>query len=161
MSMTTILGKFTWFEKKQIRDEEHLSDEDQRWLRGWSVAPFGIGGIFYLCTRKLVDVFSAVVLGRVLSDCYDYIWPFFYIGPHQYRFGPFAALIFSSLMFFLLMLSLYYGPYFLVRHGKRLSWNRGNWKSVEELKASEKKWLSLNFLPSMVAIAIIFIFLKV
>lgn len=161
MSMTKIFGEFTWFEKKQIRDEAHLSDEDLRWLRGWSVAPFGIAGIFYLLARKLVDIFTAIILGRVLSDSYDFLKPLFYIGPHQYRFGPFVALIFSLLFFSLIMLSLYYGPYFIARHGKRLSWNRGNWNSVEELKASEKKWFTWNFLPSVVVITSIFIFLRV
>ena len=30
--------------------------------------------------------------------------------------------------------------YFGVRHGRRLSWNRGKWSSVEDLEKSEEKW---------------------
>jgi uncharacterized membrane protein (DUF441 family) len=152
---------FKWFDRKEVRGETSLSPEDLKYIKGWTISPFGWGYIFYIGLRKLPDIFTIYIITYIYAEISSEL-----LAP---LVSSAESLILSILYFlissFLVIISLY-AWFFTFRHGRRLSWNRGRstvsvrpktiqWKSVEELKKSEKKWFYFNTIPSTAFLALL------
>lgn len=143
-----------WNDRGEVRDEKSLSAADVAYLREWTMAPFGIAHIFYFASprRKLYDILAVYIAGYLFSEVSKaFIQSDIVAGP------TFLVLLYLLLILFLSGVSLY-NFYVSFRHSRRLSWNRGNWKSVDELRKSEDKWLRYNFLPSVIVSVLILFF---
>ncbi|MBI2611078.1 hypothetical protein HYW60_04060 [Candidatus Kaiserbacteria bacterium] len=160
-----LTGKdFTWFERKNIRDESSLSVDDVRWLRGWTLAPIGIANIFYLGSprRKLYDIVTVFIVTYLFFEVHDqFLRPMFINNSassiaDKYELGILAALTYFVFVAIPFTIAYFYALYFLLRHAKRLSWNRGNWASVEELRKTERKWIYFNTVPSLTLLVLLF-----
>lgn len=149
--------EFKWFERKEIRDEESLSKEDLKYIKGWTIAPLGYGNIFYIVGRKLPDVLFVFVVTYIYFEVTDRLID-------TEAMGDFSVLIFFLITLLMFGASLY-STYFVFRHGKRLSWNRGHlvysWKNifqpklqlfqtVDQLRTSERNFVRYNVIPSLV-----------
>lgn len=134
-----------WFDKGEVRQEGSLSNEDVSWMREWTFAPFGIAYIFYLGSpyRRLYDVLIVYIATYLFSEVNEA-----FLAPFLFKLSAIIALPYLFFTFFVALVSLY-SLYVSLRHGRRLSWNRGQWKSIQEFRASEDKWLKYNFLPSI------------
>jgi hypothetical protein len=135
----------TIFERKLIRDQALLSENDIKYLRRWSLSGFGVGGIFYLLLRNLYEPLAllggAAFFGKIIENNWGTV-----------LYSESVYILFRGFVWVLVLLivaSWAYGIYFQARHGRRLSWNRCTWKSIEEFKASEKKWFWFNFVASI------------
>ncbi len=154
---------FKWFERKEIKNEQSLSPQDTKWLKGWSWAPIGVASIFYIASsrRKLYDIATVLVVTYIFFELHDrIIGPLLIIDgataiPEKYPYGLWVAVIYYFLIAIPLWIASLYVLYFSLRHSRRLSWNRGDWVSVDELRKSEKKWLYFNTIPSLVFIAVV------
>ncbi|MES2668263.1 MAG: hypothetical protein V4644_01045 [Patescibacteria group bacterium] len=148
--------EFTWFERKEVRDEENLSKEDLKYVKGWTIAPLGYGNIFYIAGRKLPDILFVFVITYLYFEVTELI--------NVESMEGILALIFFLLTLFMLGIS-FYSTYFVFRHGKRLSWNRGRlvyarknilqpklqlFETVDQLRASERNFIRYNVIPSLV-----------
>lgn len=145
---------FIWFERKNIRNENSLNSKDIEYIQGRTISPFGFVGILYLVFRRLYDVITLYII--------------FYVSRKVFvDFINIKALIesnatlgaFYTVLFLLATLVGLYALIFIYRHGRRLSWNRGKWKSVEELRKSENKWFYFNTMPSIIFLVLIFGFI--
>lgn len=158
---------FIWFERKDLRDENLLDMRDIKWLRGWTIAPIGFANIFYICSsrRKLLDILVVSIITYLFFEIHEaFLYPLFVNESmtaltDKYPFGILAAAAYQFLVAIPFLIASLYTLYFVLRHGKRLAWNRGNWTSVEELRKNEKKWLYFNTLPSLTVIVLLFFFL--
>jgi|GEM_PF-4824323 len=146
---------FVWFDRKTLKDEDLLSEEDKKWLRSWTLSPLGVATIFYIAYRKLNDIATVYIGTWLYFEVHDD-----FILPHlindaatdfegKYPFGALITLFYLILIVLPLSLAGLYATYFVLRHGRRLSWNKGSWKSLHELKESEQKWFRYNFVPSL------------
>lgn len=114
-----------WFDKTEIKDKESLTGEEIAYLLKPSLATLAP---FNCILRKHFDnvlAFIILVVGYVLLNQSDDI-------------GPLSAL-------FLLLNTALLGWcfYFFTKHGRRLAWNRNQWKDIESFKKSETKWESV------------------
>lgn len=126
-----------WFDKQEIKNQNHLTAEETSYLLEPSlsvVVPFNcifrrhfdyllafimlLGGEILLSLPKEIGIISAVYL---LINTFLQIWLL----------------------------------YFFIKYGRRLAWNRNQWKDIETFKKSEKKWLNF-IIPSIVLMAIRF-----
>lgn len=154
--------EFEWFERKKVRDEENLSAEDLKYIRGWTIAPLGYGNIFYIAGRKLPDILFVYVITYIYFEVTDKLIDL-------ESMGDVSRLVFSLLTLLMFVASLY-STYFVFRHGKRLSWNRGrlvySWKNifhpkmlpfdtVEQLRISERNFIRYNVFPSLALFALL------
>ncbi len=154
---------FTWFEQKKIRNEASLSQDEIKWLRRWTLSPLGIASLIYLVSprRKLYDIATASIITSVFFDVYEkFLSPLVLNNSasnlaEKYPYGIFTALSFFFLVGLPFTVASIYIFYFTLRHGRRLSWNRGNWTTVEELKKSESRWFYFNTLPSLIIAALL------
>lgn len=114
-----------WFDKTELKDKETLTEEDIAYLLKPSLATLAP---FNCIIRKHFDnvlAFIILAVGYFLLNQSDDI-------------GILSAL-------FLLINTALIGwlLYFFTKHGRRLAWNRNQWKDVEAFKKSETKWEGL------------------
>ena len=107
-----------WFDTQEIKNKESLTPEQIEYIKKPSLTIFGP---FNIIVRKhwdfLLALFGISFLERLAED------PSF---PPLLALGLFIAGI--------------YLVYFMIVHGRRLAWNRNNYKSFEEFQRSEKAW---------------------
>lgn len=151
----------TWFERKDIKNEASLDKKDVEWLRGWTIAPLGVASIFYIFSgkRRLHDIATVHITTFLFFQVDDgFLRPMFINDmateiSEKYPHG-FLLTVGYFLIALLFSVASLYSLYFLLRHGKRLSWNRGTWKNIQELRSSEKKWFWLNTIPTLALIVL-------
>ncbi|MEJ0053548.1 MAG: hypothetical protein WDN10_02360 [bacterium] len=155
------LSSFTWFERKQVRNENQLSDNDLKYIKGWTISPFGYGYIAYISLRKLPDILIVYVITYLYfevtdklinTDGFEGIWTLF--------FGLLTLAMFLASLFAII---------FTFRHGRRLSWNRGRYvysrknilnpklqqfESVDELRKSERRYINFSVVPTFILLAV-------
>ncbi len=157
-------SNFRWFDQKTVRAESELNLEEKKYIKGWSISPFGFGYPFYIAIRKLPDIFTVYVVTYIYFEITDRIVNF-------ESLGDLATLILGLLTFIMFVVSI--AAYiFTFRHGRRLSWNRGRYiyswktilqpklesfKSVDDLKKSERRFVKYNVLPSLIFLIIVLI----
>lgn len=111
--------------KKFLRNADSLSEEQIKYLRGWSLVSFAPFGVFvfrqweFIIGMIVYSVLLAANLGTLLSTA---IW------------GLMCA--------------------YTMRHGTRYAWNRSK-KSFEEFKAKERKWNDIGFGFLIITLAMI------
>lgn len=108
-----------WFDTdlNNIKEMEKLNKEQIDYLQKPSLTIFGP---FNILVRGQWDVFFGVILFNYLAN-------------------EFTDDI--SFLFALLLLAAYIWLfYFAIIHGRRLAWNRNNWKSFDSFVESEKSW---------------------
>jgi hypothetical protein len=153
-----------WFERKEIRKEDSLSSDEVRWLRQWTFSPIGIANIFYIANprRRLYDLATVYIATYVFFEVHEtFLRPLVLDDSaasliEKYPLGMFTAAAYFILVVIPFTAASFYSVYFTLRHGRRLSWNRGGWTTIEDLVKSEKRWLYFNTLPSL-AIAILLV----
>jgi hypothetical protein len=143
-----------WFDRKEIRDVEALTQGDITYIKGWSISSFGYGNVVYLISRRVPDI----LIVTVITSLYFHVTDMF-IDPEASRTGLFL------LLDLLMSIAGIYTLFFTLRHGRRLSWNRGRYfytwsnfmdpelrqfESVEDLRTSEKKYNKYSAIPSLV-----------
>jgi len=113
-----IIG-FEWFDSNEgkIKDEKKLSSEQINYVKEPSVS---ILGPFNFLVRKHWDILIVIVLLNIAS----------------------AILEESESSIFDLLVLVGYACmiYFAIKHGRRLAWNRNDWKNFEHFKKSEDAW---------------------
>jgi len=155
---------FIWFDRKELRDAQNLTSEEIKYLKGWSIAPFGFGYILYITLRFLPDILTVYVITYLYSEIDDKILSLLVTSE---TIGEPLYIGYLAISLLLWAASLY-SFYFTFRHGKRLSWNRGyyapktffkwekmQWKSVQELKDSENKFIKFSVIPSVILLLLI------
>ncbi len=146
---------FIWFDRKDLRDADSLSPQDAKWLRGWTLSPLGAASIFYIGYRKLYDIATVYIGTWLFFEVHDNVLRPLLINDmatnldEKYPMGILVTLFYFIIVALPLSLASLYSSYFTLRHARRLSWNRDDWKNVESLRKSEQKWFRYNFLPSM------------
>ncbi len=157
-----------WFDRTEVRDREKLSPEDLRYVMGWTIAPLGYGNIFYVAGRKLPDLLVVYVITLIFFQFSNRV-------VSVTNLSTIPLILFALLTLGMLALS-FYSTYFLFRHGRRLSWNRGRYTSswtklmwpktvpfetVDQLRASEKNFVKYNVIPSVVFVGLLLVLLAV
>ena len=139
------------FDFSLMRDEEQLAVHERDFIAGWSVSGFGAGGIFYLFARNLYEPLGVLAVTGFVGRFFNEHWA------HSLNDASVPTYARTALWFLVIMVSISwtYAIYFLARHGRRLSWNRCAWNSVEELRRSERVWFWCNFVASVVFLGII------
>ena len=141
-----------FLENKIIRDSSSLSKLDIDFVQSWSISGLGLGIIFYLLFRNLYESLAVLGIAGFIGNHIEKNWfPLLLTET-----GLWSSVLIQTLVV-LVVAFWVYGIYFLVRHGRRLSWNRCEWKSIEEFKQSEKIWFRLNFIGSAVVIIIFYL----
>ncbi len=111
-----------WFDKTELKGKETLTEEDVAYLLKPSLATMAP---FNCILRKHFDnVLAFIILGGG-----------YFLLTQSDDMGLLSALfllINTALMGWLF--------YFFTKHGRRLAWNRNQWKDVEAFKKSETKW---------------------
>ena len=156
---------FVWFDTKEIRDREKLTQEELKYINGLTLSPFGYGYIFYIGFRKLHEMFFVYVVVYLFGEVYEQ-----FVSPivMSETTTPVVSLSLSLLSLGIYLVGLFAFIFTFV-HGRRLSWNRGHydtskislepktikWESVDELKESEKKWFRYGTIPSLAVLIIL------
>jgi len=110
-----------WFDKKELKNEGALPPDQVGFIRSNS---FSIFGPLNIIIRKQWDLFFTVILAQTLNKIASAI--------------PSDT---TAMLIWLLGTGIYiYLIIFAYKNSRRLAWNRNNWKSFEEFKASEDKW---------------------
>lgn len=154
-------SSFKWFERKEVRDKDSLSGEELKYVKGWSISPFGYGYIAYIALRKLPDILIVYVITYLYFEVTDKLI-------NTDSFEGILALIFGLLTLVMFCAS-FFAIIFTFRHGRRLSWNRGRYvytwsnilnpklqlfESVEDLRKSERSFIKFNVIPTLILLAI-------
>lgn len=111
-----------WFDMKGFRAEESLTDADKSYLMEPSMSSYALGGFIL---RKHWDLL--------------FTWIFIAVSLVATRFINLpedAKLALTVMIGFLYYLVYSYAS----MQGRRVSWNRGGWDSMEAFKASESRW---------------------
>ncbi len=113
-----------WFETKEIRKVETLSERQAAFLREPSIAIFGPFNVLFRghFDFLLTGLAIYIALGFVLTSL-------------------FSVPIESPLLLLASYVPYVVLAYFGVRHGRRLSWNRREWKDFKEFQESEGVWV--------------------
>lgn len=113
-----------WFDTKETKDQTNLSPEQITYLKKPSLTIFGP---FNVIVRKHWDFLVGGLLLRIIDR----------IITTESSFSEGGILLLS-----LVFLGFYiYFLYFTIKHGRRLAWNRNNWKSFEDFQHSEDRWM--------------------
>jgi len=115
-----------WFEKSSIKDREQLTDEQIAYLLRPSLSIFGPLNCLF---RRHFD-YLFVNLFLIAAGLF--------LGWVEY---PDELIIVYSLINSILLCAV---TYFFIKHGRRLAWNRNQWKDFDSFQASENKWISLS-----------------
>lgn len=158
---------FKWFERKEVRNQENLSQEDLKYIKGWTISPFGYGFLFYLAERKLPDLLTVYVTTFIYFEVIDK-----FPKQHDFNFLNDVLTITLAVTVIIMLIAWVYSLYFMYRHGRRLSWNRGRYvyrkypfgrklkefESVQELRKSEGNFIKWNVIPSIIfGVGILFV----
>lgn len=112
-----------WFDKGDIKGKDALTPEQLDYLQHPSLA---ICGPFNSIFRKHFDYLLAFIL--------------LIVGEAALSLPEDMGLL--SVLYLLMNIILQgWLLYFFVKHGRRLAWNRNQWKNFEVFEKSEKKWL--------------------
>jgi hypothetical protein len=108
-----------WFntDPRNIKDIEKLDEIQVRYIQKPSLTIFGPLNFFI---RKQWDIIFAFFLLNFLVNAL----------PENMNFLLIGLLIAYIWMF-----------YFSIKNGRRLAWNRNNWKSFDSFVKSEKRWM--------------------
>lgn len=129
-----LLHSMKWFNSENIRNKEELSEEQINFIKSRSITIFGP---FNVIVRKHWDFLFITLALEILTG--------FIIGLIFPQVNISASGRFSVSDFFIFYVPTYswilliYG-YLGIKYGRRLAWNRNQWKSFESFKESEEKW---------------------
>lgn len=109
-----------WFDTKEIKNKETLSEEQISYLLKPS---FAVWGPFNVLIRRhwdflLVNIFMGLV-DKIIS---------------------FDDSTNSTILAFVILGFYAWFAYFTIAHGRRLAWNRNKWDDFQHFKESERKW---------------------
>jgi hypothetical protein len=126
-----------WFDRSgEIKGRESLGEHQVAYLTSPSVSVFGPFNVIF---RKHWDVLLASVILALLGNGIRAALPDSGGDVSNY-FGNLAgnpvALVVSAVQA-ILFIAIFY---FAVMHGRRLSWNRSEWKDFETFQTSEGRW---------------------
>jgi hypothetical protein len=143
-----ISGKYT---NKDLLKTDGLSENEVEYINGWSLSPFALS-IFYALVRKIPEYawpFFIISLLNIVNN--DLLRPI--LGPPAKP--PIEIFLLWILFRLALIISSIFIFIFLLRHGRRISWNRGKWRSVAEFRKSENRWFYFGTIPaSLLAVAV-------
>jgi len=113
-----------WFDRSHIKNVEKLSKDEIKWLTNYSVSFF--------------TPFSFILRGQFHFDLL-LVWIFY---AFLYSFSSIKLLpsYLSSPSQIVMWLVIIILTIFSLKHLRRLEWNRGFYKTIEEYKKSETKW---------------------
>ncbi|MBI3046588.1 MAG: hypothetical protein HYY86_03590 [Candidatus Harrisonbacteria bacterium] len=130
-----------WFDTKYIKDEEQLTQEQIAYLRKYSITIIGLWPLNALVRKQwdlviiLVIIYFLLPAGVALLEIYSSVY----------------------LAIALTVVPSIWWLYFSLKHGRRLAWNRNEWKSFESFEKSERvwalfAWITVAFYVLLVAI---------
>lgn len=133
-----------WFETKYIKDEKELTLEQVNYLRKYSITVLGLWPLNIL-VRKQWDLLITLVVIHFLQ-----------IG--LVAFGVLQNVAVFSIYLPILLSIVGIGIlYFGLKYGRRLAWNRNEWKSFDAFKKSEKVWTPLAWITVALYVLLIVI----
>jgi hypothetical protein len=112
------VGKMNWFDTKEIKNKESLSEKQISYLEKPSLTVYGP---FNIIARNHWDFLIATFFILLLDDLSESVE--------------------NTLVLYIFLGIIVYLHYFFISNGRRLSWNRNQWKSFDKFKESEKKWM--------------------
>ncbi len=112
------VGKMDWFDTKEIKNKESLSEKQISYLEKPSLTVYGP---FNVIARNHWDFFIATFFIILLDELY--------------------VSVENVLVLYIFLGIVFYLHYFFISHGRRLSWNRNQWKSFDKFEESEKTWM--------------------
>jgi len=118
-------SSFKWFDTKHIKNIDRLSKDEIKWLNSPSVSFFTP---FSFITRGQFDLLLIFILDLIIISFSQSI-------------SKYSNTSILSLIFWIIGIIIFIGlTVFSIKHLRRLVWNRGFYKTIEEYKKSEKKW---------------------
>lgn len=121
-----------WFDIKEVKDKEKLSESEIEYLHKPS---FSIFGPFNVVARNHWDFFLTSIGLSVLSE---------FVGDENTM---------ASFALAWIVLGLYaWFLYFQITNNRRLSWNRNKWSNFENLKESENRWAPWGYLMFVITV---------
>ena len=125
-----------WFDTQEIKGREGMGEEQVRYLTSPSVTLFGPLNII---VRKHWDILLVIVGVSLLGNGIAATLPRASLGFME-RLGQIASEP-VTLIASLVQLGVYaWIIYFGVKHGRRLAWNRSEWKDFSAFQTSETRW---------------------
>lgn len=118
-------SSFKWFDTKHIKYIDKLSKEEIKWLNSPSVSVFTP---FSFIARGQFDLLLVFILYMVIFSFSESISKY----PNTSLLSSVSWVIGTIILIALIIFS--------IKHLRRLVWNRGFYKTIEEYKKSEKKW---------------------
>ena len=118
-------SSFRWFDTKHIKHTDKLSKEDIKWLNSSSVSVFTP---FSFIARGQFDLLLVFILYIIIISFSESVLKYSNTS------------ILSSISWIIGTVILVALIIFSIKHLRRLVWNRGFYKTIEEYKKSEKKW---------------------
>ncbi len=122
-------SSFKWFDTKHIKHIDKLSKEEIKWLNSPSVSVFTP---FSFIANGQFDLLLIFILDVVIISFSQSISKYSNISVLSSISWIIGIVIFIALTIF------------SIKHLRRLFWNRGFYKTMEEYKKSEKKWNNLG-----------------
>ena len=122
-----------WFDTEEIKNKAQLSEKQIEYLKSPSLTIFGP---FNILVRKHWDLLIAIIglniISAILLEMEPTIWDLAVLGAMLWYF------------------------YFAIWNGRRLAWNRNDWKDFNDFKRSEGVWKPWGII--FFAIFILYIF---
>lgn len=107
-----------WFDTEELKNKENLSTEQVEYIKKPSLTIFGPFNIIIRKHWDLLVAFIAVgIIGEIIAESESLLLGLFFLAGY----------------FWLI--------YFAIVNGRRLAWNRNNWKDFEHFKRSESTWM--------------------
>jgi hypothetical protein len=116
-----------WFTKCfiNLRDEENLTENQKRYIKRWSFGPF-----FWFLYAPFRYLWYILGFFTLLSLLISANWKLLNFSFSSERFLLYTGLILFRFLMYILFCWL----------GRRLSWNKGKWKTFISFKRSEIIW---------------------
>jgi uncharacterized membrane protein len=121
-----------WFDTKEIKDKDKLSDSEIAYLKKPS---FSVFGPFNIIARNHWDFFLTFIGLQLISSIIE------------------ADESVSAVILSFVILGFYvWLYYFTTVNGKRLAWNRNKWSDFNDFQESERRWAPFGIFGLVVII---------
>jgi hypothetical protein len=123
-----------WFDTAEVKAEDSLTSEQVGYIKDKS---FTIFGPLNVLVRKHWDILVAYVIIRIVDNI---------VMSDDSMSSYVLALLELAFIAWLF--------YFAITNGRRLAWNRNNWRDFEDFKKSEENWTPWGYLMFILIILI-------